>query len=388
MKGNNLSDVKKANRQVVYECIWSHKAVTMTDIAYMTHLSRPTVTSLVQEMTADNLVVKSGYGTSNGGRNPVLYHANAGAAYAMGIDLEFPKVRMAISNLECENICFSVRVYPRDSDKDQMIRLLKQQMDDLILDSGIDRSRLLGVGMGIPGVIDYKHNHSVLFERIEGWENVPIGDIIQRYVGKPVYICNDVNLLSWAERKAAHLEDVQNMLYIVIRSGIGMAIWTDGSLMQGEMGNSGRIGHMTVDKNGLECKCGSRGCLGLYTSEKAMMRIYSELTGKEIKQAGDLVPLAESGDKAALQVFETCGRYLGIGIVNVANLFDISEVVVSASFDVSYILRNAQYALDVRKMNTIRREVKIREGLLAESGFGLGGCLLVLDKEHMSLLEG
>ena len=91
MKGNNLSDVKKANRQVVYECIWSHKAVTMTDIAYMTHLSRPTVTSLVQEMTADNLVVKSGYGTSNGGRNPVLYHANAGAAYAMGIDLEFPK---------------------------------------------------------------------------------------------------------------------------------------------------------------------------------------------------------------------------------------------------------------------------------------------------------
>jgi len=252
MKGNNLSDVKKANRQVVYECIWSHKAVTMTDIAYMTHLSRPTVTSLVQEMTADNLVVKSGYGTSNGGRSPVLYHANAGAAYAMGIDLEFPKVRMAISNLECKNICFSVRVYPRDSDKDQMIRLLKQQIDDLILDSGIDRSRLLGVGMGIPGVIDYKHNHSVLFERIEGWENVPIGDIIQRYVGKPVYICNDVNLLSWAERKAAHLEDVQNMLYIVIRSGIGMAIWTDGSLMQGEMGNSGRIGHMTVEKKGLE----------------------------------------------------------------------------------------------------------------------------------------
>ena len=162
----------------------------------------------------------------------MLYHANAGAAYAMGIDLEFPKVRMAISNLECKNICFSVRVYPRDSDKDQMIRLLKQQIDDLILDSGIDRNRLLGVGMGIPGVIDYKHNHSVLFERIEGWENVPIGDIIQRYVGKPVYICNDVNLLSWAERKAAHLEDVQNMLYIVIRSGIGMAIWTDGSLME------------------------------------------------------------------------------------------------------------------------------------------------------------
>ena len=66
---------------------------------------------------------------------------------------------------------------------------------------------------------------------------------------------------------------MKNMLYIIIRSGIGMAIWNDGSLMQGEMGNSGRIGHMTVDKNGLQCKCGNRGCLGLYTSEKSMIRM-------------------------------------------------------------------------------------------------------------------
>jgi len=385
MKKNNLSDVKKANRQLVYECIWSHKSVTMTDLAYVTHLSRPTITSLVQEMTADNLVIKSGYGTSNGGRNPVLYHANVNAAYAMGIDLEFPKVRMAISNLECENICFSVRIYPKDADKDQV---MKQQIDDLLLESGIDKNRLLGVGIGVPGVIDYKNNYSVFFERINGWENVLIGDIIQEYIGKPVYICNDVNLISWAERKVAHLEDIKNMLYIIIRSGIGMAIWNDGSLMQGEMGNSGRIGHMTVDKNGLQCKCGNRGCLGLYTSEKSMIRMYGELTGKELKWAGELFPLAEAGDAAALQVFETCGRYLGTGIVNVANLFDISEVVLSTSFDSSYILKSAQYALDARKMNTIRREVKVRKGLLQESSFGLGGCLLVLNKEHMSLLEG
>ena len=388
MKKNNLSDVKKANRQLVYECIWSHKSVTMTDLAYVTHLSRPTITSLVQEMTADNLVIKSGYGTSNGGRNPVLYHANVNAAYAMGIDLEFPKVRMAISNLECENICFSVRIYPKDADKDQVLQLMNQQIDDLLLESGIDKNRLLGVGIGVPGVIDYKNNYSVFFERINGWENVLIGDIIQEYIGKPVYICNDVNLISWAERKVAHLEDIKNMLYIIIRSGIGMAIWNDGSLMQGEMGNSGRIGHMTVDKNGLQCKCGNRGCLGLYTSEKSMIRMYGELTGKELKWAGELFPLAEAGDAAALQVFETCGRYLGTGIVNVANLFDISEVVLSTSFDSSYILKSAQYALDARKMNTIRREVKVRKGLLQESSFGLGGCLLVLNKEHMSLLEG
>lgn len=387
MKGNNLSDVKKANRQVVYECIRSHKEITMSDIEYVTHLSRPTVTTLVQEMVADDLVVKSGYGVSNGGRSPVLYRTNASAAYAMGIDLEFPKVRMTISNLDCEKISFSIRSYPADSNKDQVLCLLEQQIDDLLLESGIDTDKLLGIGMGIPGVIDYKNRYSVLFERIEGWENVPIGDIIEKYTSKPVYICNDVNLLSWAERKISHLENVQNMLYIIIRSGIGMAIWTDGSLLQGEMGNSGRIGHMTVDKNGLECKCGSRGCLGLYTSEKAMIRMYKEITGKEILWAGELVELANAGENAARKVLETCGRYLGIGIVNVANLFDTSEVIVSTSFDASYILKNAQYALDARAVNTIRREVRVRQGSLQESELGLGGCLLVLDKEHLSLLD-
>ena len=81
----------------------------------------------------------------------------------MGIDLEFPKVRMAISNLECENICFSVRIYPKDADKDQVLQLMKQQIDDLLLESGIDKNRLLGVGIGVPGVIDYKNNYSVFF---------------------------------------------------------------------------------------------------------------------------------------------------------------------------------------------------------------------------------
>ena len=75
-------------------------------------------------------------------------------------------------------------------------------MTHLIQDSGIDKKPLLGVGMGIPGVIDYKQNHSVLFERIEDGRTLPIGDIIQRYVGKLVYICNDVNLLSWAQKSS------------------------------------------------------------------------------------------------------------------------------------------------------------------------------------------
>lgn len=72
-----------------------------------------------------------------------------------------------------------------------------------LLESGIDKNRLLGVGIGVPGVIDYKNNYSVFFERINGWENVLIGDIIQEYIGKPVYICNDVNLISWRKKSGS-----------------------------------------------------------------------------------------------------------------------------------------------------------------------------------------
>lgn len=380
---NSLSDVKKANRQLTYECIRKQKQITMTELERITQLSRPTIVGLVHEMEKEGLVLKVGYGKSSGGRSPVLYGANARAAFAMGVDFEFPAVRLAISDLDCNLIFSSISYYPVDADKDTVLKLLLEQIEDALQQSGIDRKKLLGMGVGMPGVIDYKKNRSVIFERIQGWEEVPLGDILGAYLQKPVYICNDVNLISLAERKLMIEEDIPDMLYIIMRTGIGMAIWNDGKLLQGENGNAGRLGHMMVNSHGPKCRCGSRGCLGLYTSARAMCNMYFQMKGVEVKKASELIALANKGDAVANQVLETSGQYLGIGIVNVANLFDISRVVVSASFDVSELMKHANVAIDNRERYVLRKKIDVRVGKLQEQKYGLGGCLLVLDKAYI-----
>lgn len=383
MKANTLSDVKKANKKLLYQTIKKMGQVTMTELGRMTQLSRPTISSLVRELEDENLIEKNGYGISQGGRTPSLYSINAQAAFVIGIDLEFPPVRIVISDLECHLIYSSIRFYPSDSGKDEVLNLLFQQIDDLIRDSQIDPGKLRGVGVGIPGTIDYKNNNSVNLARIFGWENVPIGQLLEEHLGIPAYIDRNVNLLSWAERKLVMKETKLDMLYIVVRVGVGLAIWTNGRLIRGEWGNAGRIGHMTMDINGPKCSCGSRGCLGLYTSERAMQEMYQKKTGQKLKKGAEIVSLASQGDTAAIEVMETVGRYVGMGILNAVNLFDITECVMLASFDLSGIIGYIQEILIHRNLDKMKGEIHLREAHLQEEQYALGGCLLAL--EHIGL---
>lgn len=383
MRPNTLSDVKKANKQLLYECIKEQKQITIAELEHVTQLSRPTIVGLIHELELEEKVMKVGRGISNGGRTPALYGINANAAFALGIDMELPAVRMAVSDLEGNLICSSIQIYPPDSDRNQMLALLLTQIEKLLTESQIDQRKLLGIGMGVPGIIDRKNNYSVRLERVKGWEDVPIGAIVEKRFGCPVFINNDVNLLAWAEQKLFPTEGgLPDLLYISIRIGIGMAVWMDGKLLQGERGNAGRLGHMLVNTDGPACTCGSRGCLGLYTGERAMRRIYREFSKQEIENIPTLMELVKQGDSAAQKTLETAGYYLGIGIANVANLFDISHVVVLSTFDSAQLLDVTCSALEERSHFTLGHKVYVTAGKLEETQYALGGCLLVLEQTH------
>ncbi len=379
MRANSTRDVKMANRQFLYECIREHKSVTMTELEHITKLSRPTIVGLIREMEADKTVIKSGRGSSNGGRAPTLYSINAKVFYAIGIDFEFPTVRMAISDLEGTPVLTCVEHYPVDADKDETLSLLTEQLQQFIQSSGIDKKDFLGIGMGIPGIMDSQNKSSVVIDRIHGWVDVPIWEILTEHFGIPVYIQNDVNLLAWAEKRLWPKGEFDNMQYIAIRAGLGMAVMMNGKLLDGESGNLGLIGHMIVNAEGAQCHCGSHGCLGLYTSELALFQKYKKNTGKEISSVDDLIKLADQGDEAALHVLECAGRYLGVGIVNVANLFDISHIVVSARFKPDMLLKFAMPEINIRNNRPKRRKIYVSAARMDESQYALGGCLMVID---------
>ena len=380
MRGISVKDVKESNKALLYECVRRNGQITLATLEQLTNLSRPTVTGLIRELEDEGRLLRIGCDYSNVGRAPVLYGINPNAFYAIGVDFDFPVSRSAISNLDGEKIAASKRKFPLGANAQEVMALLAEQTRELILQSGVEREKLLGIGLGMPGVIDSRSRRSIVFERIADWKDLAVGDLLSQRLGLPVYMENDVHALTWAERRLWPLEQFSNVLFISIRYGIGMSVILDGKNLRGENGNAGFLGHTVVNTDGLQCSCGKRGCLELYNSEPAMLKMYHSWTGEAIDSMAALVSRADGGDIAACRVLEYAGYFLGVGIGNAALLFDVSRVVINAQFDIRMMLARAQETLD-ENINQYRNvgKIKLFTGRLEEPDYALGGCLMAIE---------
>ncbi len=384
---NTLSDVRRKNCKLIYDALKKSKGMTLQELEYSVGLSRPTTVNMVRALEEANLVIKAGKKNSNGGRIPILYKTNPEAYYVIGIDYEFPISRIAISDMNGNIKYRSIREDDSQMNVDQAIQNLVEQIKNLIDESGIEKEKFLGVGLGMPGFINLKTGHSVQFERVAGWKNIDITKILVDELEIPVFMENDVHLLYRAERKLQKRKGNQDVIFIAIRRGIGMAIYQRGHLIEGEYGNAGHIGHMTIHADGLQCRCGNFGCLELYASEDAIIKKYESLSGKKVENVTEIVEKAYDGDNVAMEVLREAGRVLGIGIGNVVNLFDIDMVIVSSCFDNEILLDNAQKELDRRINIPQSRHAKIYQSILDEDSFALGGGMLALRRNQQKIFE-
>lgn len=378
MRARNLRDVKIVNKYLLYDCIRENKKMSIAELERTTKLSHPTVSNLIRDMENEGMIVKSGQGASNGGRAPMVYSINADAFYAVGIDFGFPDVRIFITNLEyrcvaSRNIYFAMETRPED-----IIEKMLTETEELLERSGIPRGLFLGMGLGLPGVLN-KSRDSVTIERIKGWDNIPIGRIMSERLGMPVYIENDVNLMALAEYRLYPDSEVQDRLFIVVRYGIGMGILINGQLLEGSEGNAGRIGHSSVNADGPRCVCGNRGCLALYASEHAMLDRYREESGRRAEGMKDVALQAKLGDPVAVNLLKEAGYYLGSAVVGMTHLFDVSYVTICTQFDPVYLKEEVEKAIDQRLAPYNVRQIELHVVEDMEEKFSLGGCMLVID---------
>lgn len=382
----NLSDVRKANCKLIFDTLYRQDGMTLLDIEQSTGLSRPTVVGMVRAMEEVELVKALGKRESNGGRTPFIYGINPDAYYAIGIDFEFPVSRVAIANLKGMIVGNSKEEFPSELCAEEVIERLLKQINEAVKQSGIDESRFLGIGLGMPGYINLRSGLSRRFERISDWKNIEIVKHISEGTGLPVYMENDVHLLFRAERELWKRKNNQDALFIAIRSGIGSAIFQRGHIIEGEYGNAGHIGHTIVHVGGEKCTCGNSGCLELYASERAICKNYEKLTGTHIVSVEEIVAKAQSGEAAAENVLKEAGRYLGVGIGNAVNMLDIHTIIVSSYFDSSIILESAQKELDSSVNLSQEKKAQIYPGRLPEAQFALGGCKLVFRRNQNEIL--
>jgi glucokinase len=199
-----------------------------------------------------------------------------------------------------------------------------------------ENGKLLGAGMGIPGIIDLQTGVVRKAANLAGFEDYPVRAEIERRLGTRVVLENDAKMAALGEQWLGAARGVPNVAVITLGTGIGGGIVIGGKIWHGMNGMAGEFGHVTVEPEGVSCGCGNRGCAERYASASAIMRMAREaIAGGDAPQlaraassdaefgAKAIYNLALQCDEHSRRIFRTFGRYLGImlaGAINVLNL--------------------------------------------------------------------
>ncbi|MBW3619867.1 MAG: ROK family protein [Actinobacteria bacterium] len=374
--------MRAINRAAVLRALKDLGSVSRAGIARHSGMSQVTVGSIVADLLDRELLVEGDEAPSNGGRPSRLLLLNAAAYAAVGLKLTEDHVVGAITDLEA-NVTLEATRPLTGRTPEAVADLIAETVTGLLKESGTDRHRLLGVGVGMAGVVDGTEGvcrHSPFLR----WRDVPIGALVGDRVQVPVLVENDVNTLALAERWFGAGRGERDFLLVTVGRGVGLGIVADGSLYRGA-GGAGEFGHTVVDGSTRVCTCGRTGCLETIVGEAGLIAAAREVgNGRRPRRPRDLgdLYLAVEDDPDLRNVVEDAGRALGRGIANLVNLFAPRLVIVSGEvLHVSSVLvESATAAIDDHVFPGLEGSFEVVAEPLPESAWARGAASLVLSE--------
>lgn len=178
------------------------------------------------------------------------------------------------------------------------------------------------IGVALPGNVDVRTGTALYVPALgDGWEGQAVGDRLEKLVGAPVVLVNDVHAMTVAEATIGAARGATDVLCVAVGTGVGGGLVLGGQ-PRTEVAGAGSIGHTTVEPAGPTCVCGNRGCVELYASGPAIAAQAGLPTAESVAAA------AAQGEPAAVAAYARAGRYLGIAVANVVTMISPSHVVV------------------------------------------------------------
>jgi predicted NBD/HSP70 family sugar kinase len=373
--------IRDINRRIVLNYIRDLGPLSRADIARETALQRSSVSAIVDDLISDDLVDEIGTGNSTGGRKPTLLKLRTGIPVAIGVDITPGTTTIALADLTGQVL--QKEEFPTSPD----VKLMSEEIIRRIKKHAVkNKKHSLEVGISIPGVAD-NATGNVRYIPYFNWSNWDIARQIEGKTGLRVTVDNDANAIALAElwfgkettRKA------RNFITVLVAEGVGTGIIFDGQVYRGDMGAAGEFGHMIIGENGpVQCSCGNRSCWEAHASEKAAICRYQNKnngsstgdTGGTIEQ---LLKLAKSGDKHAIEALKETAKYIGIGISNLIIGFSPQAVVVSGRITQAWDIFRGEIELMTER--TTRQgipQVSLFMSSLGDSPTLMGSLSLVL----------
>ncbi len=372
------------------------------EVTSITGWSRAKTSQEVNTLIEKGYLVDAGEGISKGGRKPRLLRFNSRLGYVVGIDIGATSLEIALADI---NGSILERVTePADvrHPPEELLGRCSVLILEMAVARGIHPEQILGIGVGVPGPVDFARGVLVAPPLMMDWENYPIRDFFKETFSSAfVVVDNDVNIMALGEQRSGDAANLDHFLVIKIGTGIGCGIMVNRKIHRGSNGCAGDIGHICVDKQGPICRCGNRGCLeamaaGPAIAEKAMQAARdgkSELLRKLMRNNnGVLMPedvnaACREGDEAALEIIRASGQMIGDVLAGLVNFFNPSHIFIGGG-----IANFGNHLLIAIKRAVLRRSLPLATTNLAinfsrtGSDAGVVGAIM-LALEYLFVVE-
>ncbi len=328
-------DLRQVNYQTLLRTLYFNGPMTRLDLSEQTGLSPATVTNVTSQMFEDGILVEKGLEESLGGRPRTILDIHPEYGYLVGVDWGETHIQLELFNLTRQKLATARQAMPPgENSPTAYVQAIGEHLEALLKDSGLRREQILGVGVGVPGVVEHNGPVSVA-SPMWNWEPIPLLEMLEEALRLPVYVDNGAKAMALAESWFGAGRGVQDMAVILIGTGIGAGIITKGTLYRGATNSAGEWGHTKIELEGRICRCGSRGCLEAYAGAPGILTTLTEIDPASHLLGEDqfdtlthLVQAYKADDGVARQVLQRTAHMLGAGIANLVNLFNPELIVI------------------------------------------------------------
>lgn len=302
--------------------------------------------------------------------------------YSLGIDVGGTNIKVGVTSLSgkiLHRAAFETGPYLQN--RQHLIAALVGAVKKMMTRPGLSRKNCIGIGVGLPGLVDPQKGVVKFLPNIPGWRNVPLQSILEKELRVLTRIENDVNMITLGEWEFGAGQGYRNLICMTLGTGVGGGLILNNELYRGEGFVAGELGHIPINEKGPACNCGGFACFEGAVGNRQLLRSIRSFFHKELT-IQDMFRYAQAGDRRALKFWEETARHIGNALTGVVNVLNPPLIIIGGgvSHNAKYLFPTIRRVILSRAMKVQAAMVRIVRARLGDDAGIIGAQVLVKEK--------
>jgi len=318
--------IRRINMSAVLKLLRERGTLARADLAKELGITRNTASNIVAELLSAGLVIETEFRREGAGRPGLLLELTPNTRFSIGAEIDISRILVVALDFDGKILWKeSIRIAPKQSQ--ERIIATTEQLVQSALDWGKQENmKPLGIGLGLAGLVDAQGS-CLVYAPTLNWKNVPFKSMWEEKFSIPVYLDNEANTAALGYYNYTNQSNSLNLAYLSIGVGMAAGLVLEGHLFRGSGGFAGQAGHMKIRPDGEPCRCGDQGC---WVTEVGLTALSRKTDGKPVNP-DEVAQSFRFGETALENVLDEMAEMLGLGIVNLINLFNLDTVILGGA---------------------------------------------------------